>query len=130
MRGAVEKPGWNRNSSRSRSASEAASSAEMSGFDGRGADFVVVDTAAVILHFDKDVVAAVIGADSDIAVIAFALVYLSSVALKAVRNGVANEMNQRIGNLLNDVVIEFSLCAGKGEFNFLVRGFGGVTYGA
>ena len=51
-------------------------------------------------------------------------------AFQPVSNRVADEMNERIRYLLDDVVVEFGLGAGKREFHFLIGSFGGVTRGA
>ena len=46
------------------------------------------------------------------------------------RHGVANQMNQRVGNMLNDVVVEFGFGAFKQKFHGLPGGFGGIANGS
>ena len=57
-------------------------------------------------------VAAMVGADCHVAHLALAGVIAIVAALQAVGHSVANQMDERVGNLLDNVVIEFSLRAG------------------
>ena len=86
------------------------------------ADAIVIDAAAVVFDFDVDVVAAMIGADETRAVFGFASVAARVGVFDAVRDGIADEVNERIGNLLDDVVVEFGLLADEIEIDELAGG--------
>src|SRR5215472_6531459 len=89
--------------------------------DGTLLDTGIVNAAAVVFDFDVDVVAAVVGAEGDLALLGFARGGADLREFDAVRDGIADEMNERIGDLLDDVVV---------EFDELLRGFGGIANGA
>src|SRR5260370_21204950 len=50
--------------------------------------------------------------------------------LDAVGDGVANEMYKRIGNLLNDVVVELGFVSGEVQLDELAGRSGGLAHGA
>ena len=50
--------------------------------------------------------------------------------LDAVRDCVADEVNQRIGDVLNNIVVEFGVRAFEGQLDRLASGFGGVAHRA
>ena len=91
---------------------------------------VVVDTAAVVLHFDVDVITAVIGTESDTADFGFVSFAAAFRQFDSVSNGIPDQVDEGIRNLLNDVVVQFGFAAGKVEFHLLAGGFRGVTNGA
>src|SRR5215831_6055356 len=94
------------------------------------AHFFVVYAAAVVLDFNINMVAAMVSTHGDVSGVALALLVSFFVALQAVGHRVAHQMNQRIGNLLDDVVVQLGLRAGQRELHFLVHGLGGVAHGA
>ena len=50
--------------------------------------------------------------------------------LDTVRDSIANKMNQRIGDVLNDIVVQLSISTLEREIHGLTRGFGGVANGS
>src|SRR5689334_7721410 len=76
-------------------------------------DAFKVDAAAIILDLNEDVIAAVVGTYGDIAVIRFSRAITLLGRFQPVGNGVANQVDERIGDLLDDVVVEFCLCSGE-----------------
>src|SRR5438445_13240700 len=98
--------------------------------DGALSYAVVVDTAAVVLHFDVDVITAVIGTESDTADFGFVSFAAAFRQFDSVSNGIPDQVDEGIRNLLNDVVVQFGFAAGKVEFHLLAGGFRGVTNGA
>jgi len=91
---------------------------------------LVVDAAAVVFDFHVDVVATVIGAERNFADFGFAGRGAIGGVFNAVGDGIADEMDERIGNLLNDVVVEFGLAAGEIEMDLFTGGLRGVADGA
>ena len=85
--------------------------ADAAAFERAGADFFVVDAAAVVFYFDEDVIAAMIGADGQAAFFGFAVARASFRLFDSVRYGIADQVNQRIGNLLNNIVVELGFRA-------------------
>ena len=98
------------------------------GFNGGGADAVVINAPAIILYLYIYVVAAMVSAHRHVAHFALARMVAIFAALQAVGHGIAHQVDERIGHLLDDVVVEFGLGAGQGEFHLLVAGFGGVAH--
>jgi hypothetical protein len=90
----------------------------------------VVDSATVVFNLDINVVAAVIRAQADFPHLSFSGRKAIVGMLDTMRHGISHQVNKRVGNLLNDVVVELGLAAGKVEFHFLLRGLGGIAYGA
>src|SRR5215831_32101 len=93
-------------------------------------DAFVVNSPAIIFDFDVDVIAAMIGAQCDSADFRFAGERAPIGEFDSVRNGVADEMYERIGNLLNDVVVKLGFAAEKIEFDKLAGRLCGVANGA
>ena len=87
----------------------------------RVANFFVIDTAAVVFYFDIYVIAAMVGTNSHIAMIGLARLVALFGALDSVRNRVANQVQQRIGDLLNNVVVEFGVVTFQLQVDQLVR---------
>ena len=84
----------------------------------------VVDAAAVVLDFNVDVVAAMIGAQARLCRVSdLPAARRVFGVLDAVRDGIANQVHQRIGNLLNDVVVELGFAAGEVEIDLFAGGF-------
>ena len=52
----------------------------------------------------------------------------ASAILDAVRDCIADEVNQRIGDVLNDIVVEFGIRAFERQLDELASGFGGVAH--
>src|SRR5438105_15587942 len=80
-------------------------------------DAVVFDAPAIIFDFDVDVIAAVIRAQHDLPGFRFVGNNAIAARLYAVRHGVTHEVDERIRNLLNNVVVEFSFTSGQFEFH-------------
>ena len=87
----------------------------------RVANFFVIDTAAVVFYFDVYVIAPMVGTNSHIAMIGLARLIALFRALDTVRHRVANQVQQRIGDLLNNVVVEFGVVAFQLQVDQLVR---------
>src|SRR6202043_1593717 len=66
----------------------------------------VVESAAIVLHFDKDVIAAVEGAYGHLSVRGFSRSFARWCIFNPMRDGIANQVNQRVGDLLHDIVVE------------------------
>ena len=75
-------------------------------------------------------IAAVISAQRDFAQFRLASCNAILRPLDAMRHRIANQMNERIGNLLNDVVVEFRLAAGKIKIDQFGRRFRGIAHRA
>src|SRR6202789_2596994 len=80
-------------------------------FDYAAAGAIVINAAAIVFDFDENVIAAVIGADADEAFFGFAGALARAAIFHAVRDRIAHEVNQRIGNVLNNIVVEFGVRA-------------------
>src|SRR5215831_17192140 len=72
-------------------------------------------------------VAAVIRAQGDAAGLRFSSQQTAGGQFDAVRHGIADQMDQRVRNLLNDVVVEFGFASEKLKFDQLAGGLGGVA---
>src|SRR4030095_1488522 len=92
-------------------------------------DAFVVDTAAVVFDFDVDVIAAMVSAESDATGFWLAAERAAIGKFDAMGDGIAVEADERVGNLLNDVVVELGFTAGEVEFDKLAGGVGGVANG-
>src|SRR6267154_6694908 len=90
----------------------------------------VIDAAAVVFDFDVNVIAAMVGAQGNFAGFRFSGGAALGGIFDAVRDGIANKMDKRVGDLLNDVVVQLGFTAGEIEFDLLAGGSGGVAYGA
>src|SRR5438309_8368716 len=77
-------------------------------FDGSLADAFVINSPPIVFHFDINVIAAMVSAYRNIAMIGLTSVVPLFAAFKTVSNGVADQVNQRIRNLLDDAVVELS----------------------
>src|SRR5712672_1025322 len=87
----------------------------------------VIDAATVVFDFDVNVIAAVIGAQGNFAGFGFSGSAAVGRVFDAVRDGIANQMDKRVGDLLNDVVVQLGFAAGEVEFDLLAGGSGGVA---
>ena len=72
---------------------------------------LVVDSAAIVFDFNKNVISAVVGANRNVSFVGFASGLAKFRALDTARYGVSNQVNQRGGNVLDDVVVELGLRA-------------------
>ncbi len=88
-------------------------------FDGALLHPIVVDSPTVIFHFDVNVVAAVVSAQHDIPRGRFSRGDTVGALLDAVRHGIAHQVHERVGNLLNDIVVELGLTSGKIQLHVL-----------
>src|SRR5260370_25640672 len=79
----------------------------------------LIVSAAVIFDFDVNVIAAVVGAQQDISGRRLARGNAVNALLDAVRHGVAHEVYEWIGNLLNDIVVELGFTSGKIQLHAL-----------
>src|SRR6202008_4429692 len=93
---------------------------------GRLANQFVVEPASVVLHFDEDVVAAMESAQRDPSTRGLSRSGARRFVLDSVRDGVADQVDQRIGYLLDDVVVEARVFADQLEIDSLAAHFGGV----
>src|SRR5215472_810967 len=107
------------------------------GFDGNQAALdgallhtLIIDPAPVIFDFKVDVVATVIGAQRDFSRRGLARCNAVAAELDSMRHGIAHQMDERIGNLLNNVVIEFGLASGEFQLDFLIRGLCRIAHRA
>ena len=75
-------------------------------------------------------ISAVIGTESDTADFGFSGVTAAFGQFDSVGNGISDQVDKGIGNLLNNVVVEFSFAAGKIEFDLFASGFRGIANGA
>ena len=128
---AVEKPGWNKHFAQIAFGETARGFLRNeTGFDSALLHAFVIDPAPVVFHFNVDVVAAMVGAQDDLTLFGLASTDAIFGAFDSVGHRIANEVHQRIGDLLNDVVIELGFAAGEIQVNQFSGGFGGVTNGA
>ncbi len=91
---------------------------------------LVVDAAAVVFHFNVNVVATVIGAHRKILPCSGLPARTIFRAFNSVRHGIAHQVNQGVRNLLDDIVIEFRLASREIQLHLFLGGFGGVSHGA
>ena len=96
--------------------------------DRRLANTLVIDSASIVFDFNVDVIAAMVSADCDRSMIWLPCLVTIFVTFDSVCDGIANQVQERIGNLLNDVVVEFGLCARQREVNLFIRGLRCVAY--
>ena len=95
---------------------------DQAAFDCALLDALVIDAATVVFDFNVDVIAAMIGAKDDTTEFRFPGFPANFGHFDAVSDRVANQVNERIGNLLNDVVVEFGFAAGEIEFDLFSGG--------
>src|SRR5579862_4160429 len=98
--------------------------------NGGFSDAFVIDSPAIILHFDINVIAAMIRAYGDVAMIGLPGMVPFLGALQSVSNGVADEMNEGIGNLLDDAVVELRFGSREIQLHLLACGAGGIAHSA
>src|ERR1700692_1072736 len=72
---------------------------------------VIVDAAPIVLHFDVDMISTVIGAQADFSKLRLPSGDTILAGFDSVCDGVAYKVNQRIGNLLNDAVVQLGFTA-------------------
>src|SRR5262245_31477718 len=90
-------------------------------------DTLVVNSPAIIFDYEVDVVAEMIGAQRDPADFRLTGERAPIGEFDTVRNGIPDQMHERIGDLLNDVVVELGFAAEKVEFDKLAGGLRGVA---
>jgi len=95
--------------------------------DGAVLHALVIDATAVVFDFDVNMIAAMVGAQGNFAGFRFSGGAALGSVFDAMRNGIANEMDQRVGYLLNDVVVQLGFTAGEIEFDLLAGGSRGVA---
>src|SRR5262249_17533571 len=89
-----------------------------------------VHAAAVVAHLDADVAAAVAGIELQVAIGRFALANAHVRLLDAVVDAVADEMDQRIADLLEHGFVELGLLTGHGEFDLFAEALREVAHHA
>ena len=89
--------------------------------DGHRAQHLQVDAAPVVFQRDQDAIALLLGREHQLAGRRLADALADGRRLDAVVDGVANEMNQRLGDLLDDFLVELGLAAANREVDFLVE---------
>ena len=72
---------------------------------------LVINTAAVIFDFDVNLIAAVIRAQHDVPRWGLPSADSFAAVFDTVRDRIAHQVNKRIGNLLDDVVVKFGFTA-------------------
>ena len=92
------------------------------------ADTLVFDSLSVIFDFYVDVIAPMVRANRNVAVIRFAGAISLFRTLQSVRNSIANKMNQWIRDLLDDAVVEFCFSAGQVQFDQLPCRFRSIPH--
>src|SRR6185437_15996843 len=92
------------------------------------ADLFVINAPPIIFHFHKNVVAAMVCPDSYSTDITLALLVANVFPFNSVCHSVAHQMDQRVRNLLDDVVIEFCFSALQLEFCAFPGSFGGIAH--
>src|SRR5258707_475399 len=98
--------------------------------DGAVLHAFVIDAPTVIFDFDVNVIATMIGAQRNFSGFRFSGGAALGSIFDAVRDGIANKMDKRVGDLLNDVVVQLGFTAGEIEIDLLAGGSGGVACGA
>src|ERR1700746_1395341 len=93
-------------------------------FDGALPDPRVIDAPAIVLHFHVNVIAAMIGAEHDAALAGLSRSESAGGKLDAMRNRVPDQVDEGIGNLLDDVIVEFGFAARKIAFDLLLSRLG------
>ena len=86
-----------------------------------------IDAAAVIAHFDDDLGALMIGVEIDRAARGLAGGDAFFGVLDAVVDGVANEVHQRLGERVENALVEISVLAGEFESHVLAALLGDVA---
>src|SRR6266404_6106355 len=89
---------------------------------------IVIDAAAVVFYFDVNVIAAMIGAEGNFAGFGLSGGAAFGAMLDAVSDGIAHEVHEWVGNLLNNVVVQLGFAAGELELNLLAGGCGCVAH--
>src|SRR5581483_8901595 len=93
-------------------------------FHRRLADFFVVDALTIVFNFYINVVAAMVGADGNVSMVAFSGLIAELFLFDSMGDCVADQMDQRVGDLLNNVVVQFGLSPGESKLDLLVGGLG------
>ena len=95
---------------------------------GLGQDLLAVEAAAVVVDFHQDAAALVHGAQLDRAAPPLAGRFAQLRGLDAMIHGVAHQMQQRVRQLLDDLLVEFRLTALRGELYLLAETLRQVAY--
>ena len=74
---------------------------------GSGTHLFPVDTAAIVFDFDVNMVAVMIGTYRHLAVVGLAPVVSFLFPFDAMGNGISHQVQQRVGDLLKDVAVQF-----------------------
>ena len=98
--------------------------------DGDGAQHLQIDPAPVVFQRDQDAVALLLGRENQLAGGRLAAALAIGRRLDAVIDGVANQVNQRLGDLLDDFLVELGLAAANRELDFLAERAGEVAHRA
>src|ERR1700730_10694616 len=80
---------------------------------------IVIDAAAVVFDFDVNVIAAMVGAQGNFTSFGFSGGAALGDVLDAVRDGITDQMHERVGDLLNDIIVQFGFAAGELELDLL-----------
>src|SRR5260370_39733715 len=91
---------------------------------------IVIDAAAVVFDFDVNVIPAMISAEGNFAGFGLSGGAAGVGVLDSMRDGIAHQVYERIGDLLDDVVVQLGFAAGEVEFDLLGGGSGSVAPGA
>ena len=90
--------------------------------NGRLAQRAGVDAAPVVPHGDEDPIALLLGRDEELSGRRLAALDPFGGRFEAVVEGVADHVNQRLGNLFDDFLVELRLAAADRQLDFLVEG--------
>ena len=119
----VLKPGWK---IKSRSCSGDQRSISLADANcrlvGHGSQHLQVDPASVVFQRDQNAVALLLGRENQMAGRGFAEALANLGGLDAMIHRVADQVNQRLGDLLDDFLVELGLAAANLELDFLAEG--------
>src|SRR3954467_15378834 len=90
------------------------------GINGSLANAFVINAAAIVFHFDVDVIATMIRTDRDLPLVRLARIVPIVSTLDSMRYGIAHQVQEWISDLLDYVVVEFCLGACKREFDLFI----------
>jgi hypothetical protein len=88
----------------------------------------VIDAAAVVFHLDENVIAAMVRAHFHTSLFGLPGFMTLPWVLETMRDCVAHKVNQRIGNVLNNIVVEFGFSAFQKKLHWFARCFGSIPH--
>src|SRR6266850_1496266 len=91
---------------------------------------LVINSPPVVFHFNIDVIAPMVSAQRDVSRCRLACGRTVVAVLDTVRYGISHQVHQRVGNLLNDVVVEFCFAAREVQLYLLAGRFRRIPHRA